>query len=233
MPSGGVFNLMNPYGGPSSNYMYTFTDSNGCSNQSTALVIMDTCTIYLNLKLFLEGYYTSSSTMTPTLLNQGVTNSNTITDAIIVELHNAVSPFQTLATATTFLFTNGNANCSFHMPIGNYYIAIKHRNTVETWSSTPVFINTNPSLYDFTLSSTQAYGANMKEVEPNTWACYTGNINTDENIDLLDADLVESDLVNFYSGYYATDLNGDGNIDLLDMSILAENIEEFIFSVHP
>ncbi|MBK7763954.1 MAG: SBBP repeat-containing protein [Bacteroidetes bacterium] len=233
MPSGGVFNLANPYSGPSSAYSYTFTNTNGCSNMSTAFVMMDTCTIYLNLKLFLEGYYMSSNTMTPTLLNQGVTSSNSITDAIIVELHNAVAPFQTLATTTTFLYTNGNASCLFSMPVGSYYIAIKHRNTVETWSTNPVFINTVPVLYNFTLSSNNAYGANMNEVEPNVWACYTGNVNTDENIDLLDVGLIENDLINYYWGYYSTDLNGDGNIDLLDMSIIDGNVQQFIFSAHP
>ena len=60
-----------------------------------------------------------------------------------------------------------------------------------------------------------------------------GFANADENIDLLDLAILETDILSFQSGYYATDLNGDGNVDLLDGSIIEDNINEFIYSIHP
>ncbi len=73
----------------------------------------------------------------------------------------------------------------------------------------------------------------MKEVEPSIWAFYTGDINQDENVDLLDLGEMEFDIANFAFGYFPTDLNGDGNVDLLDNPMAEENINNFVFSDHP
>jgi hypothetical protein len=109
---------------------------------------------------------------------------------------------------------------------------IKHRNAIETWSANPITISgiTN---YDFTTSASQAYGSNQTEVESGIWAFYSGDINQDENIDLLDLGDIETDINNFQFGYFATDINGDGNVDLLDGPIVENNINSFVFSSHP
>ena len=70
-------------------------------------------------------------------------------------------------------------------------------------------------------------------METGIWAFYSGELNFDENIDLLDQSLLEVDINNFASGYLATDLNGDGNVDLLDSPVIETNINGFIFSNHP
>jgi len=62
---------------------------------------------------------------------------------------------------------------------------------------------------------------------------YSGDLNQDENIDLLDLGDIETDINNFQFGYFATDINGDGNVDLLDGPIVENNINGFIFSSHP
>ena len=87
--------------------------------------------------------------------------------------------------------------------------------------------------YDFSNASNKAFGSNMKEVSTGVWASFSGDINQDENVDLLDLGLLENSINNFEFGYFATDLNGDGNVDLLDNPIIEENINQFIFSVHP
>jgi hypothetical protein len=58
-------------------------------------------------------------------------------------------------------------------------------------------------------------------------------VSQDENIDLLDAFLIETDINNFEFGYFASDINGDGNVDLLDSPVVEDNINSFIFSAHP
>jgi hypothetical protein len=73
----------------------------------------------------------------------------------------------------------------------------------------------------------------MVEVDPGVWAFYSGEINQDENIDLLDVALMEDDINNFQFGYFATDINGDGNVDLLDLPKPELNVNNFIFSAHP
>ena len=195
--------------------------------------IVNTCSISVNLTLFLEGYYLSGSTMTPALYNQGVTANTSIVDSIDVELHSAFSPATVVSTTRVLLHTNGTASCSYPAAAGNYYIVVKHRNTVQTWSASPVSISSVPSSYNFSNANNKSYGNNSVQVSAGVWAFFTGDINQDENVDLLDLSMLESNINSFLYGYYPTDLNGDGNVDLLDSPVLEDNINNFIFSVHP
>ncbi len=195
--------------------------------------VVNTCNVTINLTLFLQGYYTGGSTMAPVLMNEGIGASTTLVDSIVVELHSEISPATVVSSTTVLLNTNGTASCSYPVAPGNYYIVIKHRNTVQTWSAAPVAISAIPSVYNFSTAANKAYGNNMKEVEPAIWAFYTGDINQDENVDLLDLGEMEFDITNFAFGYFPTDLNGDGNVDLLDNPMAEENINNFVFSDHP
>lgn len=187
----------------------------------------------LYLLLYLQGYYSTGYYMQSTLYNQGRSNDQSITDTITVELHPATNPTIISAQVKTILNTNTNVNCMMHVDNGNYYIVIKHRNHVETWSATPVSFNGTFAYYDFTWSASQAYGNNLIEIEPGYFALYAGDLNADENIDLIDASLLEVDINNFEYGYFKTDINGDGNVDLLDAPIVENNLKNFVFSIHP
>jgi len=89
------------------------------------------------------------------------------------------------------------------------------------------------SNYDFTTAANKAYGDNQISVGNGQYAFYNGDVNQDENIDLIDASMLETDINAFQFGYYSTDINGDGNVDLLDAPIVENNINGFIFSNHP
>ena len=186
----------------------------------------------LNLKFFIEGYYIGAGLMTPVLLNQGLAYCNTITDSIEVELRDSIN-YALISSTKTLIHTDGSAVCKLPNVNGRYYVAIKHRNALLTWSSSTVLISNIPAFYDFTLSNVKAYGNNQVEIDTNMWGFYSGDINQDENIDLLDIGLVENDINNFQFGYRDADLNGDGNVDLLDSPILEGNVNNFIFSIHP
>lgn len=194
--------------------------------------IVNTCSITLNLTLFIEGYYNGSG-MAPALFNEGVAASTSVTDSITVELHNAAAPYALVAISKVLLNTDGTASCNWSAAAGNYYIAVKHRNTVQTWSASPIAISGVPSSYNFSNAINKAYGSNMVSVNPGVWAFFSGDINQEENVDLLDAAILETDINDFAFGYFASDLNGDGNVDLLDSPVLEENINAFVFSVHP
>lgn len=188
----------------------------------------------IHLKLFVQGYYSGNGMMASVLFNEGVSNDMTITDSIDVELHSSTSPYEMLSSIRTSLNTDGTAKCDFPWNfIGSYYLAVKHRNLVETWTSYPIFRGNCPSEYDFTLSNSKAFGDNMIEVESGVWAMYSGDINQDQNTDLLDILFLENDINNFQYGYIHTDLNGDGNVDLLDMPALEGNVNNFVFALHP
>lgn len=212
----------------------TYTLS-GCllpvSSSKTLTVI--NCTNTVNLKLYLKGYYIGGGLMQPVLSNQGIGASTTNTDNITVELHNSTAPYAIVATTTGMLKTDGTCTVSFPSSFsGSYYLAIKHRNTIQTWSATAVPMAPTVS-YDFSTAANKAYGDNMTDLGDGRWAFFTGDINQDENIDLLDYPSLDFDINNFSSGFYPTDLNGDGNVDLIDYPIWDANNSNFISSVHP
>ena len=188
----------------------------------------------LNLKLYLQGYYTSGGQMENVLYNQGVIpTSGNECDTIEIQLRNAIPPYNQLSTSNAILQTNGTVTFGGTANIGSaYYIVIKHRNTLESWSANPITITEN-TFYDFSVGANKVYGDNQSEVESGVWALYSGDLNQDENIDLLDLGDIETDINNFQFGYFATDINGDGNVDLLDAPTVEANINGFIFSSHP
>jgi len=175
--------------------------------------------------------------MQPVLFNQQRPATPLACDTIQVELHQSKPPYCITATSKTVLLQNGIANSVLKMPdtTASYYLVVRHRNAIETWSSNTMTITggITPPLYDFTNSSSKSFGNNMKLIGANSWAFFSGDINHDQNIDLVDMAALENDIDDFLFGYYNTDLNGDGNIDLLDLVTIENNINNFIFSNHP
>ena len=229
--SGGVTNNVAFTPAATSTYTVTGTGSNGCSSTSTVSVSVHNC---LGVKLILQGYYLNAGSMTTVLQNQMIGTSTTYVDTVEIELHDNAWPYGLVHACSTIVNITGNAICYFpnSMVGGNYYIVVKHRNSIETWSSQAVNFQPNTS-YDFSVSANKAYGNNQKEVESGVWAIYSGELNHDENIDLLDLSILDNDINNFQFGYFASDINGDGNVDLLDSPIMENNILGFIFSNHP
>jgi hypothetical protein len=187
----------------------------------------------LNLTLFIQGYWNGISQMQTVLGNQGQTTTPGACDSMDVELRNS-STYALESVKRVVVAQNGQVNCQFPGMSGNFYIVVKGRNMIDTWSANPVaFTPGSTSVYNFTTAASQAFGSNQSEVENGVWALYSGDINQDENIDLLDLGNLETDISNFQFGYFATDINGDGNVDLLDLPILETNINHFVFSAHP
>jgi hypothetical protein len=192
------------------------------------------CAATLNLKCFIQGYYIGTGIMHTTLSNQGLPNPTTDCDDITVELHHASFPYSVAYSITGILQTNGTIACPFPTTaIGNsYYIAVRHRNSIETWSANPVTISAITN-YDFTTFASQAYGGNQIEVEPVVWAMYSGDINQDGAIDGFDYTLLDPDIIAGASGYLTTDLSGDGIVDAYDYILLDPNIISGITIIMP
>lgn len=216
-------------------YTVTATDANGCTSSSITTIYPVSCPISVGLHLYIEGYYeTSSGYMRPVLQNQGVGSDIYATDSVTVELHNSISPFGVLASKKVRLSNNGYISTSFpFISAGNYYIVIKGRNIIETWSSVPIWVSSATGYYDFTTVANKAYGSNQVAIGGGQYAFFSGDLNSDQNIDILDVSLLENDINTFQFGYVSTDINGDGNVDLLDQLIIENNINNFIFSNHP
>lgn len=205
-------------------------------------IIVTPSTTTLSLTCFIQGYWDGTSAMNPTLFNQGQSNPTTDCDSILVELRTASSPTTVAYSTMAVLQTNGTASCVYPSGVANgyYYIVIKHRNAIETWSADSLLIGGASASYNFSTAASQAYGSNQVELTtaniPNgIFAIFSGDIVKDagEATDLLDLNQLETEVNNFSFGYFSEDLNGDGNVDILDAPALEGNISGFVFSQHP
>jgi hypothetical protein len=216
-------------------YTVTGTNTEGCTKTSTRTITVTPCSgTQVSVKLFIEGYFVNANgSMKPVLQNQSVAGAtSTNADSVTISFHQAIAPYTSIYSVKTILQTNGMALCA--LPInGNYYIAVKHRNAIETWSAASLSFTGGNVFYDFSNAANKAYGNNQKQLQAGIFAFYSGDLTQDENIDLGDFSLLDADISNFEFGYRASDLNGDGNVDLDDVPFLETNINAFIFANKP
>jgi len=195
------------------------------------------CGITLNLRVLMQGYYVGGGQMQAVLLNQfvpGATGAES--DTVKVELRSSADANLLVDQSTSPLDINGNGSFNFTTAIAgqSYWIVVKHRNSIQTWSAAPVVMNSSTA-YDFTTSAAQAFAGNMVDQNlEGIWSMYTGDLNQDEFIDIFDFPDFDFDNQAFVAfAYVATDFNGDGFVDIFDFPVFDANNQSFIFSIHP
>ncbi|MBK8552556.1 MAG: hypothetical protein IPL53_16400 [Ignavibacteria bacterium] len=156
------------------------------------------------------------------------------TDAISVELRSSASPYSIIETAsgTGGLGTSQNIAFSNASDATPYYIVVRHRNSIETWSSVTAGFTAGALSYNFTTSASQAYGNNEVLVGSN-YSLYTGDVNQNGIVDLTDLIAVFNDATSFVSGYVATDLNCDNLVTLTDVLYDYNNVSLFVERKRP
>ncbi|MEO8210370.1 MAG: glycoside hydrolase family 9 protein, partial [bacterium] len=164
----------------------------------------------IEIKVIIQGFYNS------------VLNSMNRDDTVRGYLRNVSSPYNivdsskavvdSLNFSGSFLFSN--------LTSGTYYIVVKHRNSIETWSKSggESILASVTFNYDFTDASSKAYGNNIKQIDtsPVRFGIYSGDVNQDGTVDLSDVQLIDNDSYNFANGYVRTDINGDNSVDVSD-----------------
>jgi hypothetical protein len=234
----GIFSNLNP-----DNYPLTAKNSSGCISSASSMIINpipSTCISTLNLKVYLQGYYIGAGNQKSTLYDLGLSTINNETDSIQINLW-GTSSLQHLNpdfSRETILHSDGSATATFPgSTLGKkYYIAIKHRNSIETWSKDSVAISLVTN-YDFTNSLNKAFSDGitppMSLLNDGKYGIYSGDVNQDGSIDIYDMQATENDASNFQYGYFSSDVNGDQGTDLLDMQIIENNSGLFIFYARP
>lgn len=165
----------------------------------------------LNLTALIEGFYDSASDVM-------------VSDTISVELRNASSPFSLVEQKKIILSSLGTGIANFTNLIDgtSYYLVLKHRNSLETWSSSGNAFSGAVLNYNFTTDSAKAYG--FKMIKKGTkWCIYSGDVNQDGEINSSDLTLIYNDVLNYSSGYLSTDITGDNFVDLHDLTISENN----------
>jgi len=208
--------------------------ANNTDCDDNAYSLTNTCSSIVNLKLNIQAYYDAAThAMRSVMANQGIGSSTTDVDDVTVELRDS-STSGIVASVTARLHTDGTASAIFvTAPIGSFYIAVKHRNSLETWSSAPQTVGSSPLTYDFTTAANKAYGDNMIQLESGVYGFYSGDINQDGFIEALDYPQLFNDSDNLLEGYQTTDLNGDGFVEALDYPTLFNNSDNLIETQHP
>lgn len=117
---------------------------------------------------------------------------------------------------------------------GKYYIVLKSKNTIETWSRKEgeEIVMGKKLSYDFTTGMRKAFGDNMLMIGKYA-AIYTGDVDQNGIIDKSDVGAVLDDAVKNTKGDVVTDLNGDEIVNELDYAIVNANFEKNIKSVTP
>ncbi|MCK9420965.1 MAG: hypothetical protein M0Q38_00010 [Bacteroidales bacterium] len=190
---------------------------------------------YLNLTLFLEGLYNGASTMRQAQGIAGNEFPGITADQLTIELHDPVT-YATMPYSIGNIDLNTTGLATIQIPStfsGSYYVTVKNRNHIATVTSLPISL-TNPVInYNFSTSSGQAFGSNLKTLEPGVFGIYGGDANGDGAVDVLDLLAVQNDAVVFASGYLLTDLNGDGAVDVLDLILAQNNALLFVSTINP
>jgi hypothetical protein len=212
-----------------------------CQTISAGTFTVGSASVDLDLTLYLEGFYVGGGTMVPTLFDLGMEFGGTETDYITIDLWSQSAVTANIApdySETVILHNNGLASASFTTATpGYYYIAIRHRNTLETWSKDSVNLTAGLNTYNFSTSLTQAYddGFNppMQNMGGGVFALYSGDVNQDYTIDGSDLADIDNDNSIFAFGYNPTDCSGDGATDGTDLAIVDNNQVLFLFYARP
>ena len=221
-----------PAGATTGTISVTTPGCTAASNASFTLV----CGVTFTSNIQLEGYYIGGGTMQGVLLNEVVTGATGVeVDTLLIEAYADPLTYIPLNGQKGVLKTNGDVTVDFVNPVlpGNsYWIRIKQRNHVETWSAAPVLVSSSTT-YLFSSAATQAFVGNQKDNGDGFFSFYCGDINQDGAIDALDYVDLDPSIQNGDGGYAVGDLNGDGAVDALDYLILDPNIQAGVGTAIP
>lgn len=168
----------------------------------------------LNLTAFIQGLYNGTVM---------------VSDTVLVELHNSTAPFILVESIKTVLNNSGYGTVDFVTVTDatNYFVAIKHRNAIESWSKTLLQFTNGVLNYNFSSSQDKTYGDNSVLVG-SKWCFFSGDVAKDGIIDLSDVGAVDTDNLNFQTGYIVSDVTGDNLVDISDVALVDSNNLNFI-----
>ncbi|MFM8433290.1 MAG: hypothetical protein ACKOA1_10880, partial [Bacteroidota bacterium] len=145
------------------------------------------------------------------------------------------APFNVLYSSRATVNTSGTGVFNFTgVPQGySYYLIIRHRNSMETWSSVPINFSNLALSYDFSNNAANSFGNNVKNLGGGKFGLYSGDVNQDNIIDLTDLNSISSATANGPSGYLSQDITGDMIVESADYSLIENNYQLNITLIRP
>jgi|GEM_PF-696819 len=236
--TGGVTTTV--YANPTAAITYTATATNsyGCTSMGTAEFLENEKT--LNIVVLLEGLYNpATDVMRPAKDFVGGAYVDkfgaNIADEVTIELYEATAPYNFVMDFTAYPNLDGALSIT-NVPgtlTGSYYIVVKHRSSIETWSGSPVdFTGAGPISYNFTTSASQAYGDNLK-LKGTRYVIYGGNPISDDRVEASDMALVDNGVTNLLKGYTVEDVDGNGQVEAADIALVDNNLTALVLRKRP
>ena len=185
--------------------------------------------VQMTVKVFIQGYYRGGNKMVAVV---DPILHPTLCDTITIELHDATAPYNILYYKRDTIDINGDGQ--FIFPAGiinqNYFVVVRHRNSLETWSYYPVLINSSTVYYDFSSAANKAYGTNQADLGDGNFALWSGDVSDGTTVGVQDGIINKYDHVEienaaqlFITGYVTNDLTGDGIVESADFSLMEHN----------
>ncbi len=179
--------------------------------------------------VLLEGLYNGGGTM------REVSNAYTpqypgLADRITIELHDAAS-YSTLiySVPNVDLSLTGTATVSIPAEYsGSYYITVKHRNSIETTTASPVSFASETINQSFGARA-HVFGENLKSSGEGYYLIYGADVNQDGLVDTGDMNDVDNGSTAILIGYNFSDANGDGLVDTSDMNMVDNNSAAIVY----
>ena len=177
--------------------------------------------------------------MQPVLYNAGISMDPTDCDSVIVELRDAPD-LSLVRLDTVVLKTDGTITYDIsptsefptNVSGGHYYVVLRTRNALETWSAATVLFSASTD-YNFTTATTQAYGLNEVDQGDGSFAIWSGDVNQDGFVESSDYSAIENASQQFLFGYFSEDLTGDNLVESADYGLIENNSQLFIITVSP
>lgn len=124
---------------PSGSYTWVVTDANGCNLSGLTVLTQpaNPCQVTVSVRLFIEGFYDGSETMRSLPGLPGA-----FTDTLMLQVRSSTPPYSLMLEESGLVDTTGWAIFSFSATLWqqSVYFVLRHRNALETWSKSPVFI---------------------------------------------------------------------------------------------
>ncbi len=210
----------------SQSYTVITTAPDGCTTSGTSVVNVS-CDVFVNVKAFIQGFYLGANKMIAAV---DPATRPTLCDTITVELRNNVSPYQLMFSAKDTVDVNGNSHVRIPNVVlnKNYYVVVKHRNSLETWSKNPVLFSASSVSYDFSTAANKAYGDNEASLNDGNFGLWSGDVNQDGTINQTDFNGIENAARLFTTGYSVYDITGNRVTESADYSLVENNFGTII-----
>ena len=189
----------------------------------------------LTVNTYLEGLYNTAAGLMNEAQDVGVPMWGTgVADKITVELHDAIN-YNTIVYADEDVSLSTTGIATVTIPVvfnGSYFVTIKHRNSIETTTASPVSFAGSSITVSFDAPE-KAYGNNLKLLLPGIYGIYAGDVSRDGVVDANDMIQVDNAAKEFWIGYIVTDVNGDGKVDNEDQLFIFNNSALFVIKLTP